>query len=124
MSVRIRLSRIGKKHVPFCRIVAVDSRRKRDGACLADLGTYDVLKSAIVRLDEEGIKYWLSVGAKPSESVKKIVKDFKKAQKPAAPVTKVAKMAKKAKVAKVEKTAEVAEPKAKKEDAQVKKSDS
>ena len=116
MSVRIRLTRIGKKHVPFFRIVAVDSRRKRDGACLADLGTYDVIKSAVVRLDEEGIKRWLSVGAQPSQSVKKIVKDFKKAQKPAAPVAKVAKV--------VAKKSESAEPKAKKEEAQEKKSDS
>ena len=43
--VKIRLSRIGKKHVPFYRIVAVDSREKRDGACLENLGTFDGLNT-------------------------------------------------------------------------------
>ncbi len=81
MSVRIRLNRIGKKHVPFCRIVATDSRRARDGAVLADLGTYDMLKSTVVRFDEQGFDHWVSVGAQPSETVQKIVKSFKKAQK-------------------------------------------
>jgi len=122
MPVRIRLTRVGKKHVPFFRIVAVDSRRKRDGASLADLGTYDVIKSSVVRLDEEGINHWLSIGASPSESVKKIVKNFKKTQKPVAPAAKVAKKAKTAK--QVEKKAEGSKPKIKKEDAQAKKSDS
>lgn len=79
MSVRIRLNRVGKKHVPFFRIVAIDSRRKRDGAFLADLGTYDTLKSTVVRFDEQGFDHWVSVGAQPSQSVKKIVKELKKA---------------------------------------------
>jgi len=91
MSVRIRLSRVGKKHVPFYRIVVIDSRKKRDGACLADLGTYDALKSSIVRLDHAGIDHWLSVGAQPSQSVKKIVTEFKRAQSKATPVEKAPK---------------------------------
>ena len=47
MAVKIRLSRIGKKNAPFSRIVAIDSRKKRDGAFLEDLGTYDMLKSKV-----------------------------------------------------------------------------
>lgn len=108
MSVRIRLTRVGKKHAPFFRIVAVDSRRKRDGAHLADLGTYDVLKSSVVRLDEEGINHWISVGAQPSQSVTKIIKAFKKSQKPAEPAQKVAKV-KATKAPKKTESVEVAE---------------
>lgn len=76
--VKIRLSRIGKKHVPFYRIVAVDSREKRDGACLENLGTYDPLNTKIIQLHEEGIKNWLSKGAVMTDTVKKIYKMYKK----------------------------------------------
>ena len=82
MSVRIRLSRIGKKHAPFYRIIAVDSRKKRDGAFLADIGTYDSLKSTMVTFDEQTMNHWLSVGAQQSLTVKKIVQGFKKTQAP------------------------------------------
>jgi len=77
MSVKIRLSRIGKKKAPFYRIIAVDSRKKRDGAFLEDLGTYDVLNSRLVRFDLERVNYWVSQGALPSDSVKKLIKLFK-----------------------------------------------
>ncbi len=77
MSVRIRLSRIGKKHVPFYRVISVDKRKKRDGAFLEDLGTYDAIKSTIVRFDEEGYKRRLEQGAVPSDAVKKIYMLFK-----------------------------------------------
>ena len=56
MPVKIRLSRVGKKHAPFYRIVSVDSRRKRDSSFLEDLGTYDALNSVVVRFDEDGYK--------------------------------------------------------------------
>ncbi len=77
MSVRIRLSRIGKKHVPFYRVISVDKRKKRDGAFLEDLGTYDAIKSTVVRFDEEGYKRRLEQGAIPSDAVKKIYILFK-----------------------------------------------
>lgn len=80
MAVKIRLSRIGKKHVPFFRIVAIDSRKKRDGAFLQDLGTYDALKSSLVRFDEEGVNAWLSKGAVLADSVKRLQKLHKKQQ--------------------------------------------
>ena len=72
MAVRIRLSRIGKKHAPFYRVVAVDARKKRDGAFLEDLGTYDGLKSVLVRFETERINHWISQGAIPSDAVKRL----------------------------------------------------
>jgi small subunit ribosomal protein S16 len=48
MAVKLRLTRIGKKKAPFYRIVAIDSRKKRDGAFLENLGTYDALKGNLV----------------------------------------------------------------------------
>jgi small subunit ribosomal protein S16 len=81
MAVKIRLSRIGKKHVPFYRIVAVDSRSKRDGAFLEDLGTYDTLKSNVVTINGDRIDYWLSVGAIPTDSFTKVHKQYKRAMK-------------------------------------------
>jgi small subunit ribosomal protein S16 len=80
MAVKIRLARIGKKHVPFFRIVAVDSRKKRDGAFLEDLGTYDALKSTLVRFDDEGVNGWVSKGAVVADSVKRLQKLHKKQQ--------------------------------------------
>lgn len=77
MSVRIRLSRIGKKHVPFYRIVSIDKRKKRDGAFLDDLGTFDALKGVMVRFNEPGYKRRIEQGATPSDAVKKIYALFK-----------------------------------------------
>lgn len=79
MSVKIRLSRVGKKSAPFYRIVAVDSRKKRDGAFLEDLGTYDALGNKVVRIEEARIADWMSKGAQQSDTVKKIYKEFRKA---------------------------------------------
>ncbi len=94
MPVRIRLSRVGKKHVPFYRIVTMDGRKKRDGAFLDDLGTYDALKSVVVRFDEEGYNKRVSQGAIPSDAVKKIYLMFKKGQ--TEPAAKAAPASKKA----------------------------
>jgi small subunit ribosomal protein S16 len=74
MAVRIRLSRIGKHKVPFYRIVAIDSRKSRDGMALQILGTYDGLKSSIVNIDLQGIDEWIKKGAQMALSVKKIYK--------------------------------------------------
>lgn len=78
MSVKIRLSLIGKKHVPFFRIVAVDSRKKRDGKFLAIMGTYNALKGEIVEFNEACYNEWLAKGALPSDSAKKIFKQYKR----------------------------------------------
>lgn len=78
MAVAVRLSRIGKKHVPFFRIVAVDSRKKRDGSFLEDLGTYDALKGTFVIFHKERFNAWVAQGAQVSVTVKKLQKKYKK----------------------------------------------
>ena len=75
MAVAIRLSRIGAKKRPFYRIVAADSRRKRDGRFLEQLGTYDPMKNPVdVRLEMDRVDYWLSVGAQPSDTVRSLIR--------------------------------------------------
>lgn len=76
--VKIRLSRIGKKSVPFYRIVAVDSREKRDGACLENLGTVDGLNTKIVSMETERIDAWVAKGAIMTDTVRKLYKMYKK----------------------------------------------
>ena len=77
--VKIRLSRIGKKHVPFYRIVAVDSRDKRDGgAMLENLGTVEGLNTKIVSMETERIDAWVAKGAVMSDTVKRLYKMYKK----------------------------------------------
>jgi small subunit ribosomal protein S16 len=77
--VKIRLSRTGVKNRPYNRIVAVDSRKKRDGACLETLGSYDPLRHEVLSLDVEGINRWISTGAQATDAVVKIMKMAKKA---------------------------------------------
>jgi len=72
MAVKLRLKRIGRKNMPFYRLVAVDTRKKRDGKVIEVLGTYDPRAEKDdekVRVVRERISYWLSHGAKPSETV-------------------------------------------------------
>ncbi len=78
MAVKIRFSRVGKKNSPMYRIVAVDSRAKRDGKCIENLGAYNPIKHEIVQLNEERIKYWVSQGAVVSDAIKKVQKLHKK----------------------------------------------
>ena len=78
MAVRIRLSRVGKKHVPFFRLVAVDSRSKRDGEVLSHIGTYDAVHSRIVLFYQEEFDKWINRGALLTDSAKKIVNIYKK----------------------------------------------
>lgn len=72
MSVKIRLTRMGTKKRPYYRIVVVDSRKKRDGAYIENVGVYHPLEKEEeeTRLDEERIRDWLSKGARPSHTVK------------------------------------------------------
>ncbi len=75
--VTIRLSRRGKKNAPIFHIVAVDKMKKRDGAVLAKIGTYDPSKKdakAKVSFDADLYKSWLAKGAQPSETVVQIIK--------------------------------------------------
>ncbi len=80
MSVRIRLTRLGRRNRPFYRIGAFDNRTRRDGEMIEQLGHYDPLnknEAEQVRLNEERIRYWLSVGAKPSETVASFLRKAK-----------------------------------------------
>lgn len=107
MAVKIRLSRIGKKHVPFYRIVAIDSRKQRDGQVLDNLGTYDGLKASLVVFNEEKYAQWISKGAQPTDSAKKVYKIYKKSgvsKAPGAPAAVEEKPKAKAKAKKAEKS--------------------
>ena len=80
MAVRIRMKRMGRRHRPFFRICAMDSRKPRDGRAIEELGYYDPMvrdKSQRVKLNLERIEYWLSVGAKPSDKVAVLIKKVK-----------------------------------------------
>lgn len=81
MAVKIRLSRVGKKHAPFFRLVVADGRNKRDGKFIENLGTYNPLKSEWVVFKPERFDHWVSQGAIPTNSAEKLYKQFKKASK-------------------------------------------
>ena len=75
MAVKIRLTRMGKKKNPFYRIVVADQRSRRDGAPIDEIGYYDPTKEpAVVNVNEELAKKWLSNGAQPTEIVSKLFK--------------------------------------------------
>ena len=75
MAVKIRLRRMGKKKAPFYRIVVADSRAKRDGRCIEEIGSYDPnADPSVYKVDEEAAKKWLAAGAQPTEVVSKIFK--------------------------------------------------
>lgn len=77
--VKIRLFRTGARNQPSFRIVATDARVKRDGKILEVLGFYDPkTKPATVKIKMDRVKYWLSLGAQPTEVVKKIIKSYGK----------------------------------------------
>lgn len=82
MAVTIRLMRFGKKGHPFYRIVALDKRKKRDGAYIEKVGEYDpMVKPARFDLNSERFDYWRKNGAEISEGIRKMLKTLK--QKPA-----------------------------------------
>jgi small subunit ribosomal protein S16 len=75
--VRIRMKSLGRRHRPFYRICAMDSRMPRDGRAIEELGHYDPMvrnTDARTVLDANRIRYWLSVGAQPSEKVQALLK--------------------------------------------------
>ena len=89
MSLRIRLSRGGAKKRPFYRIVIADSRSPRDGRFIEKIGTYNPMlpKDGGNRLiiKEDRVKYWVSVGALPSDRVARFLGDAGLMNKPATP---------------------------------------
>ena len=77
MAVKLRLKRMGRTHRAFFRLNAMDSRAPRDGRVLEELGYYDPANrdpELQVKLDAERIRYWLSVGAQPSDTVRDLLK--------------------------------------------------
>ena len=71
--VRIRMQRIGRSRRPFYRIQVLDQRVRRNGASIEQLGWYDPIAkdpAKQIKLNEERVKYWIGVGAQPSETVK------------------------------------------------------
>ena len=75
MSVKIRLKRMGKIRVPQYRIVVVDSRKKRDGKVIEEIGTYQPKEEpSFIAVTSDRAQYWLGVGAQPSEAVAALLK--------------------------------------------------
>ena len=75
MAVKIRLKRLGKVRVPQYRIVVVDSRQKRDGRVIEEIGKYHPKEDpSYIDVVSERAQYWLGVGAQPTEAVAKILK--------------------------------------------------
>jgi small subunit ribosomal protein S16 len=76
----IRLTRIGKKKQPFYRVVVTEKTRPANGRFVEIVGTYDPLKKpAVITLDHERVKYWLSKGAQPSDTVRSFLRNRKPA---------------------------------------------
>ncbi|MBT2513063.1 30S ribosomal protein S16 [Arthrobacter sp. ISL-30] len=75
MAVKIRLKRFGKMRAPYYRIVVADSRTKRDGRAIEEIGKYHPTEEpSFIEVNSERAQYWLSVGAQPSEQVAAILK--------------------------------------------------
>ena len=76
MAVKLRLTRLGKTKQPTYRVVAIDSRTKRDGEYIELIGTYNPLtKPATVKLNEKVALKWLGEGAIPSDTVKNLFRE-------------------------------------------------
>ena len=70
MAVKIRLKRLGKIRSPHYRIVVADSRTKRDGRAIEEIGKYHPKNDpSVIEVNSERAQYWLSVGAQPTEAV-------------------------------------------------------
>ena len=76
MATKIRLTRMGAKKAPFYRLVVADSRSKRDGRFVEQIGTYNPLTTpSEIKVDEEKALKWLNDGAIPTDTVKNILSD-------------------------------------------------
>ena len=74
MAVKIRLRRVGKVHMPYYRIVVTDSRTKRDGRFIEQIGKYHPKDDpSYIEVDSDRAQYWLGVGAQPSDPVRAIL---------------------------------------------------
>ena len=74
MAVKIRLTRLGDKKSPFCRVVVADSRAPRDGKFIDNIGTYNPLTDpAEIKIDAEKAEKWLKNGATPTDTAKQLL---------------------------------------------------
>ncbi len=75
MAVKIRLKRMGKIRDPRYRVVVMDSRKKRDGRAIEEIGIYQPTENpSLIQIDSERAQYWLSVGAQPTDQVRALLK--------------------------------------------------
>ncbi len=75
MAVKIRLKRMGKIRAPYYRVVVMDSRTKRDGRAIEEIGKYHPTEEpSLIDIDSERAQYWLGVGAQPTEQVAALLK--------------------------------------------------
>ncbi len=75
MAVKIRLKRMGKIRAPFYRVVVMDSRAKRDGRAIEEIGKYHPTEEpSIIQIDSDRAQYWLGNGAQPTEAVAALLK--------------------------------------------------
>lgn len=75
MAVKIKLKRMGKIRNPQYRIIVADSRTKRDGRAIEEIGLYHPKEEpSLISVDSERVQYWLSVGAQPTDPVRAILK--------------------------------------------------
>ncbi len=75
MAVKIRLKRLGKIRAPYYRVVVADSRTKRDGRAIEEIGKYHPTEEpSLIQIDSERVQYWLGVGAQPSDQVLTLLK--------------------------------------------------
>jgi len=75
LAVRIRLKRLGRKNSPFYRVVVAPQESPRNGRTIEDLGTYNPLVDPFhFSIKEDRVNYWISVGAQPSETLKRLLK--------------------------------------------------
>jgi small subunit ribosomal protein S16 len=74
VAVKIKLKRLGKIREPYYRVVVADSRTKRDGRAIEEIGKYHPkLEPSLIQIDSERVQYWLSVGAQPTEPVRHLL---------------------------------------------------
>ncbi len=79
MAVKIRLARHGAKKRPYYRIVVADSRARRDGRFIEEVGRYNpCTEPAMVKFDMEKVENWLKNGAQPTDTVKRLLNGVKK----------------------------------------------
>ncbi len=75
MAVKIRMKRMGTKKKPFYRLVVADSRSPRDGRIIEQVGYYNPMnEEKTLKVDAEKVQKWLSTGAQPTETVKRLLK--------------------------------------------------